>query len=371
MAKTNHEDEQLAALAGFTVAFFKSNDELWKLFQKAKKEGWDGSRLLAAARNTDWFKKHSEAQRQAQLLKESDPATYKQRRDQAAADVERIARNLGLTLSSKTQNELRDLAFIQGWSSTQVENYLRSSDEYRKRSEARREYDRLKAENPAEFDRQLSEIRTKVEQLSRQTGLGRSGDLVADTAERAFRNNWSDQQIINWLARKDDSVAGRVGAERGQTTGLVAQGEHLARKLSQDYGIRVDRETLGKMAVNYAIGKWDENYLRDWFTNRAKQTYAGLVKDIDAGLTVRDVATPYFDAMGRILEVNPQNLDLFDPTIRRALTGRDADGKPAAQELWRFEETLRKDPRWNRTNNARESLMGSGYGVLQDMGLVF
>jgi hypothetical protein len=38
--------------------------------------------------------------------------------------------------------------------------------------------------------------------------------------------------------------------------------------------------------------------------------------------------------------------------------------------LWQFEQDLRKDPRWNFTKNAQDSLMNTTRKVLQDFGLV-
>src|SRR5690554_2077030 len=99
-------DEELAAEAGFTVAFFKSDPELWDIFKKARSQSWTGSRLSQAIRNSDWFKNNSEARRQAELLRTSDPAEYQSRRDRTSSEIESIARRLGLTLSGNTRSTL-------------------------------------------------------------------------------------------------------------------------------------------------------------------------------------------------------------------------------------------------------------------------
>jgi len=52
------------------------------------------------------------------------------------------------------------------------------------------------------------------------------------------------------------------------------------------------------------------------------------------------------------------------------MTGLNTEGKPATKPLWQFEQELRKDPRWNYTNNAQQSLMNTARQVLQDFGLV-
>jgi hypothetical protein len=60
---------------------------------------------------------------------------------------------------------------------------------------------------------------------------------------------------------------------------------------------------------------------------------------------------------------------LFDPKIRRALSARGKDGgKPEMKTLWEFEENLRKDPRWQATNNGREAITSGFKQVLSDFG---
>ena len=64
-------------------------------------------------------------------------------------------------------------------------------------------------------------------------------------------------------------------------------------------------------------------------------------------------------------------VDLFNPTIRKALgSSGDKDGKPGSTPLWQFEQELRQDPRYMKTQKAQDSTMAVGHQVLRDMGLV-
>jgi len=98
-------------------------------------------------------------------------------------------------------------------------------------------------------------------------------------------------------------------------------------------------------------------------------SFPGLKDQIANGMSVRDAASPYLSGMSSILEVNPESVDLFDPTIRKALTSTDANGKSVLTPLWQFESQLKKDPRWLQTNNARDDLMSTTHGLLQSWGL--
>jgi hypothetical protein len=102
----------------------------------------------------------------------------------------------------------------------------------------------------------------------------------------------------------------------------------------------------------------------------AKSRYPSLVKQIDSGLTVKQIASPYFQSMANILEINPNNINMEDPTIKQAFTSLNADGQPSTKALWQFEQELKQDPRWRFTKNAESDLMGTARKVLQDFGLV-
>jgi len=39
--------------------------------------------------------------------------------------------------------------------------------------------------------------------------------------------------------------------------------------------------------------------------------------------------------------------------------------------LWQFENEVRNDPLWRKTNNARESMMTVAHQVAKDFGLVY
>jgi len=66
--------------------------------------------------------------------------------------------------------------------------------------------------------------------------------------------------------------------------------------------------------------------------------------------------------MASILEVNADTIDLNDPALRMAI------GKNGDMNLYDFEKALRKDNRWQYTQNARQEVAGSVLQVLRDFG---
>jgi hypothetical protein len=66
--------------------------------------------------------------------------------------------------------------------------------------------------------------------------------------------------------------------------------------------------------------------------------------------------------MSKVLEINPDTITLNDPVLRSAI-------KPEGEmSIYDFQKALRKDPRWQYTNNAKDEISGSVTKVLQDFG---
>jgi hypothetical protein len=85
-------------------------------------------------------------------------------------------------------------------------------------------------------------------------------------------------------------------------------------------------------------------------------------KLLGQGLNLADVYQPYKTAMAKTLEIDPNAISLDDPILRSAFT------PTGEQTLYDFQRSLRKDPRWQYTDNARGEVADSVTKVLQDFG---
>lgn len=66
--------------------------------------------------------------------------------------------------------------------------------------------------------------------------------------------------------------------------------------------------------------------------------------------------------MASVLEVAPDSISLSDQTLRNAI------GPDKEMSIYDFQKALRKDSRWQYTNNAREEIAGITQKILQDFG---
>jgi hypothetical protein len=83
---------------------------------------------------------------------------------------------------------------------------------------------------------------------------------------------------------------------------------------------------------------------------------------LDLGVDLDTIYSPYKNVMASVLEVNPQTIGLDDKTLRSAI------GPDKEMSIYDWERSLRKDPRWQYTNNARSETSDAVMKVLQDFG---
>ena len=110
-----------------------------------------------------------------------------------------------------------------------------------------------------------------------------------------------------------------------------------------------------------------ENY-DNWVRTQAQRTWKAFAHEIKAGADLIDLADPYIQSMREILELAPEQVDLFSPKIRWALSRRNDKGETEPMSLVDFENNLRDDPRWRHTQNASDTIGEAAFGILNKMG---
>jgi hypothetical protein len=154
-------------------------------------------------------------------------------------------------------------------------------------------------------------------------------------------------------------------------TGEAAKTIDSLKATAASYGVSYDPSWYNQSAKDILTGKVDNDTVVQQLKELAKSRYPSLVKQIDSGYTVKQIASPYLQSMANILEINPNDITMEDPTIKQAFTSLNTDGQPSTKALWQFEQDLKQDPRWRFTKNAQTDLMGTARKVLQDFGLVY
>jgi len=83
---------------------------------------------------------------------------------------------------------------------------------------------------------------------------------------------------------------------------------------------------------------------------------------LDNGVDLDAIYSPYKNVMASVLEINPESITLSDPVLRSAITGEKE------LPIYEFQRQLRKDSRWQYTNQAKEEVSDVTLKVLRDFG---
>lgn len=117
-------------------------------------------------------------------------------------------------------------------------------------------------------------------------------------------------------------------------------------------------------ASRIAAGEPIETF-KQTIRNAAKLGLPDSVKNlVDQGIDLDTIYSPYKQTMASILEINPDTIRVNDPMLRKAI------GPDKEMSIYDFQKTLKQDPRWQYTNNAKEDVSNSVQKVLKDFGFM-
>lgn len=143
-----------------------------------------------------------------------------------------------------------------------------------------------------------------------------------------------------------------------------------AQQMAQAYGQTAD-QYLGNYNQAWAGGTGDLAGLQQKLVNYAAAKYAPFADRIRAGETVKDIAQPYLDTYAQTLELSPQSVKLDDPIVQKWLQGQSEAGKPpVAAPVWQAAQELRKDPRWQYTDNAHRAAASVATTIGRAFGMI-
>lgn len=261
-------------------------------------------------------------------------------------------------------NNLLQKAVKAHWTAAKFQVELRQSDWFKTHSDVWRKNTALKYADPETYNQRLNQTYSQFTNLASSVGVHLSPGAGRAMAERALLFGWDEGQIR-------DVLAGYVTpSATGDYGGDLAGIEHNLNTLAHRNGIKLSGSQMQSWMQSIARGDASEDELQNSVRNIAAQTFSLYGDQIRGGSDLADIASPYVQAMASTLELNPGDLDLFDPSIRKALTGvRDDKGEYQPMSVTAFEDTLRQDKRWQYTQTAQDQARGYVAALGQAWGL--
>lgn len=288
------------------------------------------------------------------------------------ADYEQALGSLsGLLTGVPELNKILHQAVQGGWAVSKFQQAIEGTNWYRTHNQAARELVSLQYSDPSEYKTRLSTAANQVVNSARQLGVGLTAQQTAGLAQQMLIQGW-DSSTLTYNIGKFFSPKN----EKQSLAGGIAQAYAQMKQVYQDYGIPVTDATLRNNALRIAEGANTLDAYKQVVIGQAKSMYPSLSAALDAGQTVKDAADPYMQQMSNLLEIDPNSITLNDPLIKKALQGTvttDNSGKQSATttSLYQFEQQLRSDPRWQYTQNAKDTISSALVHVGRDFGFGF
>lgn len=294
----------------------------------------------------------------------TDPQQKKTAADYSGVD------SLGKLLDSVP--ELRDLvnqAIAHGWTSSKFQNAVEDSDWWKSHSQTARQVIIQRANDPKSWTQSLNNTTNSIVSLSKQLGF-----TVNEATARAIANSallTGNDNNQSWLTQQ----LGRHEnynhiTDTGSLSGNMAATAQQIQSMAAEYGYNLTASQVATRAQQVVEGNTTIDTYKGRLISWAKSAFPGLAKDIEQGATVKDLADPYVQSMSQLLELDPGTLNVFTPTIRRAMQGvQDPKTKERApMNLSDFEDQVRQDPRWQYTQNAKDTMSTALLKIGADFG---
>jgi hypothetical protein len=163
--------------------------------------------------------------------------------------------------------------------------------------------------------------------------------------------------------KKSAAVLGTLSkSAQGLKTDARSLTVQSLQSTARSNGVSLSPQQLDQYALDIQNGK-DIKVIQGQIRNIAGLGMPENVKKLLAeGTDLATVYAPYKSQMAAILELSPESINFTDPALRNAI------GSTGEMSMYDFQRALRKDARWQYTNNAREDVFQSVGKVLQDFG---
>ena len=204
-------------------------------------------------------------------------------------------------------------------------------------------------------------------QASRVTGGTKSGAKINVNVQGV-----SAQEIKNIkqkyiaAAAADKIAAAETGdpkAKAALTKGNFGITYTTLRNAYADNGIPINTKSLGKLVADSLSNPEKLKGNLNLINLQAKTYFPALSEKIDNGYTVKQLLTPYINARANILEEDPDTIDV------KNLSDVAKDPK-SLMNLYDYEISLRKDPKWRFTKNAQDSISNVARSIASTFGLI-
>lgn len=259
-------------------------------------------------------------------------------------------------------------AVTNGWSEARFVAEMQDTDWFRKHSDSYRQNEIARITNPATWKQARKQAEAQFSNMAASTGSQLSDKAMKKLVDSTMAFGWNEAQQQDFLAKYVSQE--RDGEFKGQYTGDAGNNSLNILKTSSANGYKIPKGSMDKWLREIAAGDNTVSQVQEHIRRQTAKVYTGFADELFAGADLNELASPYTRSMSQLLELNENDIPMTDKTIMKAMSYKDAKGKAIAMPLHEFEDNLRQDSRWLRTDNAHQQVMGSANNLLRSFGLI-
>lgn len=261
--------------------------------------------------------------------------------------------------------QLFDQAVQHGWTAPRFIAELQDTGWFKKHSDVARKAMYLKATDPKTYAKNVNQLKQQLADAAGGIGVEIPPSQLETMAEHAYLFGWDQNQINNHLAQMVN-----IQKQNATVGGSLASAENQIKNYAYNNGVTLNDHTMQNWLRQIVRGNSTVEEYQQYITKQAAAAHPNWSKELNSGMSLSDVASPYINSMAQILEIDPSQISVNNKLIRQALSYQDDKGQWKQMTLGDFEDRVRQDPRWMNTDNAKQQYMDIGTSILQRFGLV-
>ena len=221
------------------------------------------------------------------------------------------------------------------------------------------------ANQSGDFKQQVATQQAQLKDSLAAAGINLGTKDLAKLSRDAYVYGLSSEQI------RDRATAFKgMKFTGGGTLGSTMQ---YLDGLADQNGVDISPGDKQAWEMQIANGNKTQQDYEKMLRDRAATQYSVFGDQIRDGQNLKDLTAPYRDVASKLLEVTPDSVTWNDPLFKDGKAFQTVDpktGQMSQKPLWQFRQEVMQDPRWQRTDNAKDTYTSFGADVLKRFGVM-
>ena len=224
-----------------------------------------------------------------------------------------------------------------------------------------------------QYEQDIAALERQIADKARAMG----SDIVSDpdniklVAKKMYLTNQGidDPMTVDFIAAAIRPIKSIIGGQPTEGySGQALKNYQAIQDIARSNGFRVKDIVPGgsnerQVLEGIATGRLDANRIAQDARRLAMQGQPEYVRDLlSQGYNLDQVYAPYRQTMANLLEINADEIDLNDSTLRSAISDK------GDMNIYDFKKTLKRDNRWQYTENAKQEVSDATLKILRDFG---